>query len=192
MSALRLVSPMLRSVIAFAVLACVAATFAPSVLPGLLQGGSGTSAVSTPPAPMGEAPVSTNPANGAEGADGAIAEIQAGAGGQYSTDVSINGAHIRMLVDTGATFVAISAQTASRIGLRLSEADYTLRMTTANGVARAAPVMLPSVSVGDVYLPSVQGVAMEPRAGDMNLLGMSFLKRLSAVEQKSGRLILKQ
>jgi aspartyl protease family protein len=183
---------MLRSVIAFAVLACVAAAYAPSVLPGLLQANGATSAVSTPPVPAGDAAVSAIPASGSDAADGAVAEIQAGAGGQYSTDVSINGAHIRMLVDTGATFVAISAQTASRLGLRLSEADYTLRMTTANGVARAAPIMLPSVSVGDVYVPSVQGVAMEPRAGEMNLLGMSFLKRLSAVEQKSGRLILKQ
>jgi aspartyl protease family protein len=183
---------MLRSAIAFAVLACAAAAYAPSVLPELLQSGAATSAMSTPPASIGAAPASTVPANASGEADGGVAEIQADPRGQYSTDVAINGAHIRMLVDTGATFVAISAQTASRIGLRLNESDYTLRMTTANGVARAAPVILPSVSVGDVYLPSVQGVAMEPRAGEMNLLGMSFLKRLSAVEQKSGRLILKQ
>jgi aspartyl protease family protein len=179
---------MLRSSIVVAIVACVLASFAPGLLPGLLKSG-GTSAVATPPP---DAIVSVSPASASEDADGRTAEIQSDPGGQYLTDVSISGAHVRMLVDTGATYVSISAQTASRLGLRLEEASYTLRMTTANGVARAAPVLLPSVRVGDVYLPSVQGVAMEPRAGDVNLLGMSFLKRLSGVEQKSGRLILKQ
>ena len=94
--------------------------------------------------------------------------------------------------DTGATFVSLSAETAQRIGLPVNESSYTARMTTANGIARAAPVMLNAVSVGDVYVPAVHGIVMDRQAGSVNLLGMSFLKRLSGVEQKSGQLILRQ
>jgi aspartyl protease family protein len=184
---------MLRSSILVAVVACIAAVYAPTVFPALLQAMSG--GTSPPPARPVAAPAppiapAVTPASDAE--EGRTIEIPADGGGQYSTDVEINGVFVRMLVDTGATTVALSADTAQRLGLPLSEASYTALVRTANGVARAAPVVLSAVSVGDIYVPAVQGVVLERRAGHVDLLGMSFLKRLSSVEQKSGRLILRQ
>jgi len=118
--------------------------------------------------------------------------IAADAGGQYSLDVLVGGQSARMMVDTGATLVTLSADTAQRIGLPLTDASYTGRTQTANGIGRAAPVTLSAVSIGDIYVPTVQGMVLDRSAGDVNLLGMSFLRRLSAVEQKSGRLVLRQ
>jgi aspartyl protease family protein len=88
--------------------------------------------------------------------------------------------------------VVISYQTASRIGLHVLNSDYTLRAQTANGVAAVAPVNLSEVTLGSIYLGDVKALVAAPDAGAVDLLGMSFLKRLASVEQRAGRLVLRQ
>ncbi|MGA2793073.1 MAG: TIGR02281 family clan AA aspartic protease [Roseiarcus sp.] len=120
------------------------------------------------------------------------AEIVADAGGQYATDVEVNGQMVRMMVDTGATMVVISYDTASRLGMAPAASDYTGRVRTANGVAAVAPVTLREVTVGPVYVGDVKALVADRSAGAVNLLGMSFLKRLASVEQRDGKLVLRQ
>lgn len=122
----------------------------------------------------------------------ATAEVAADAGGQYAADVEINGQIVRMLVDTGATMVVISYDTAARLGMAPSAAQYTAHVRTANGVAVVAPVVLREVTVGPVYVGDVQALVADRAAGGVNLLGMSFLKRLAGVEQREGKLVLRQ
>jgi aspartyl protease family protein len=55
-----------------------------------------------------------------------------------------------------------------------------------------APVTLRRVSVGDVSVDDVDAVVLPPGAGGVDLLGASFLKRLSSVEQRDGALVLRQ
>jgi aspartyl protease family protein len=184
---------MLRSSILVAVAVCILAAYAPTVFPALLAAMNGGVSPPLTAAPQTSVSAPAAPASVGESAeDGRVVQIAADGGGQYSTDVTINGVLVHMLVDTGATTVAISADTAERIGLPLSEASYTVMVRTANGVAHAAPVVLSAITVGDIYVPAVQGIVFERRAGHVDLLGMSFLKRLSSVEQKSGQLILRQ
>jgi aspartyl protease family protein len=184
---------MLRSSILVAVVACVLAAYAPTVLPALFAAMDGGAPQPLTPAPPVAGSPPLLPASASDSPeDRRVVQIAADGGGQYSTDVTINGVLVHMLVDSGATTVAISAETAERIGLPLNEASYTAIVRTANGAARAAPVVLSAVTVGDIYVPAVQGVVFERRAGRVDLLGMSFLKRLSSVEQKAGRLILRQ
>ena len=184
---------MLRSSLIVAVIACIVGAYAPSLFPSLFQAMNGSGGGSAPqPIPTVALAPPPAPASASRDESYRVAEIYADRGGQYSTDVVVNGVIVHMMIDTGATFVALSAETASRLGLSLGPASYTGRVRTANGIASVAPVTLTSVSVGDVFVPAVQGLVMEPQAGRDNLLGMSFLKRLSTVEQKSGRLILRQ
>lgn len=184
---------MLRSSILVAVVACILAAYAPSVFPALfaaMSSGVGSQPLA-PPLVSASSPPSASASLG-DSEDGRVVQIEPDRGGQYSTDVAINGVFVHMLVDTGATTVAISADTAERIGLPMNEGSYTAMVHTANGAARAAPVVLSAVTIGDIYVPEVQGIVFERRAGHVDLLGMSFLKRLSSVEQKAGRLILRQ
>ena len=51
---------------------------------------------------------------------------------------------------------------------------------------------LASVSFGGLYLRDVQALILAPEAGDVNLLGASFLKRLVSVEQRDGLLVFRQ
>ncbi|MDE3176058.1 MAG: TIGR02281 family clan AA aspartic protease [Pseudomonadota bacterium] len=117
--------------------------------------------------------------------------LAADAGGQYSVDALVAGQSVRMLVDTGATMVVISAALAARIGLSF-EAGKKWRLHTANGESVAAEAMLPNIDLGGLYMANVPALIAAPEAGEVNLLGASFLKRLTSVEQRNGVLMLRQ
>jgi aspartyl protease family protein len=61
--------------------------------------------------------------------------------GQYAAEVLIDGVPVRMLVDTGASEVCISASTARRLGLSPS-GERKRVMQTANGLSTAYPTIL--------------------------------------------------
>lgn len=111
--------------------------------------------------------------------------------GHFHAEALVNGTHVRFLIDTGASDVALSMEDARRIGIDLSSLQYTIAYQTANGVIHAARVTLDKVEVGDITLRNV--TASVSQGGlDMSLLGMSFLGRLDAVEVRGERLVLRQ
>src|SRR3990172_6470937 len=79
------------------------------------------------------------------GSGGGTVELAAGATGHYHADAEINGRPVEVMVDTGATLVALTYEDAERAGLRLKPSDFTRAMSTANGVTRVAPVTLDRV-----------------------------------------------
>lgn len=69
--------------------------------------------------------------------------IAANGGGQFLTDVEINGARIRqMVVDTGATLVELSYEDAASAGFHPFPSEFKYQVQTANGVAHVARVQL--------------------------------------------------
>ena len=173
---------MLRIAVFFAMAAIAGALATTGAMPGLIQ----NFAPAPPPAAAAQ-PVSPSP----RGGFGEVA-IAADRGGQYSTDVVVNGQDVKMMVDTGATMVVLSSHTASRIGIAPFPGDYKGHVQTANGVARVAPVTLKEMQIGGIALYNVDAWVLDGGASNVDLLGMSFLKRLASVEQKSGTLILRQ
>lgn len=117
-------------------------------------------------------------------------EIAANDSGHFETEAEMNGSRIEVLVDTGATLVALTYEDAKRVGVFLDPADYTQQVKTANGTAKVAPVQLSAVSIGDITVRNVRGVVAEPGKLHKTLLGMSFLSRLSRVEMRPDALVL--
>jgi len=97
--------------------------------------------------------------------------------GQFMTTGSINGAVIQMLVDTGATFVALGVADARRMGINYLQGERAMSRT-ANGMARVYKVKLESVKVGDISLTNVDATIHESEM-PFALLGMSFLNRVA-------------
>jgi aspartyl protease family protein len=119
--------------------------------------------------------------------------ITADRGGQFSTDVEVNGARLQnMLVDTGATLVALSYEDASAAGLFPAPADFKYQVNTANGVAHVARVKLLDVRIGNLVVHDVDAVVGERGALSGSLLGMTFLSKLSRFSVESGALLLRQ
>lgn len=121
-----------------------------------------------------------------------IVELQAGRDGHYHATAEINGRSIEVLVDTGASMVAMPYEDAERAGIYVKDADFTARASTANGLARMAPVILDRVSIGDITVRNVKAAVMEPGKLGQTLLGMSFLGRLQRADMRSGVLLLQE
>lgn len=124
-------------------------------------------------------------------AGGTTVELRAGAQGHYFASVEVNGRPVEVMVDTGATMVALTHEDARRAGLHLRPSDFTQSVQTANGEARYAPVMLDRVSIGNITVRDVTAAVAEPGRLQMTLLGMSFLGRLQRVDMRPGLMTLK-
>ncbi|MGD0187927.1 MAG: TIGR02281 family clan AA aspartic protease [Roseiarcus sp.] len=178
---------MLKNALLFAVAALVLAFSAPSLFPERADPGGAPSA-SAPAAP---AKAATNAAaNGGLGLR--EASIPADAGGQFHANASIEGQDVDVLIDTGASMVALTADTAARLGVAVDPSAPKVQANTANGVSLVSPVVLRQVRLGSIDMNDVEAVVMPPGTGTANLLGASFLKRLASVEQRDGVLVLKQ
>lgn len=112
--------------------------------------------------------------------------------GHYIVEADIGGTNVELLTDTGATYVAINYETALRLGFTNQTLRFTSRSSTANGIARVAPVTLDYLRIGSILLRDVKAVIAEPGKMTQNLLGMSFISRLSGFELRGGRLLMVQ
>jgi aspartyl protease family protein len=111
--------------------------------------------------------------------------------GHFVVHPSLGGARLRMLVDTGASVVALTHEDAFKAGLKPSSRDPVRRFETANGVVEARVIRIPEMSVGDIVVRDVEAVVMPPGRLATSLLGMAFLRRLKSFEVSAGRLTLR-
>ena len=111
--------------------------------------------------------------------------------GHYVVHPSIDNFRIKMLVDTGASLVALTASDARALGIHLSSADYKMALNTANGTVRGARVNLREVRLGSILVRNVEAVVLPEGALSMSLLGTSFLGKLKGYEVQTGRMVLR-
>jgi len=111
--------------------------------------------------------------------------------GHFETPVTINGESVQMLVDTGASTVALSYEDAEKLGLNPAGLTYTQTVLTANGTARAAPVTLAEVAIGPIVRNNIRASIAEEGKLDQSLLGMSFLSTLGFLQMQTDELRLR-
>jgi aspartyl protease family protein len=143
---------------------------------------------SAPPPRPSAAPVPGQRQSQATGSGSVM--IASDRGGQFHSPVEIDGQQIPMLVDTGATVVALRFEDAQRLGVMPMPSDYKVKINTANGEIRAARTMLREVRVENITVQNVDAVVMPEGALQKSLLGMSFLRKLKRFEVASGNLVL--
>lgn len=112
--------------------------------------------------------------------------------GHYQVEAFINGRRLNLMVDTGASVVALSSREAERLGIRPPARDYRSQVQTANGVVRAAPAQLSSIEIAGIVVRDVPALIVPDAALGENLLGLSFLSRLRRYEFAEGRLVMEQ
>ena len=117
--------------------------------------------------------------------------LQAGRGGHFEVNAYINDSSVKLIADTGATYVALSYDDADSLGLTYN-LKYTGRARTANGVTKVAPVILQSIQIGDIEVKNVKAFVHEEGALHISLLGMSFIGRLERFEMSGRQLVLIQ
>ncbi|WP_441235248.1 TIGR02281 family clan AA aspartic protease [Bradyrhizobium sp. 930_D9_N1_4] len=117
-------------------------------------------------------------------------QIPRGQGGEFALRAKINGVTAPMVIDTGATSVVLTWETAKAIGLPVEMLEYNVDLETAGGHTKAARLTLDRLSVGHLVEKSVPALVMQRGQMKTNLLGMSFLDRLESWGVRSDKLML--
>jgi aspartyl protease family protein len=111
--------------------------------------------------------------------------------GTFPVPARINDQDVRFIFDTGASTVVLSAETAERLGYSLEKLTFRVPVSTANGRALAAPIVLDRLSVGPIAATRVPALVVRPGLLAGNLLGQTFLDRLESYEVRGNRLVLR-
>jgi aspartyl protease family protein len=107
----------------------------------------------------------------------------------YATMI-INGTSVRMMVDSGASIIALTRSDAEAIGIDVDSLPEAGSANTAGGVLPIRPVELNSVGIDGLTVVSVQAAVID---ADMptSLLGQSFLSRLQSVQVEGDTMTLR-
>jgi aspartyl protease family protein len=119
---------------------------------------------------------------------GRAVQIARGQTGEFTLKARINGVTAPMVIDTGATWVVLTYETAKAAGLPLELLEYNVEV--AGGHTRAARLTLDRLAIGKLVERSVPALVVPHGQMKTNLLGMSFLDRLESWEVRADRLML--
>ncbi len=95
-----------------------------------------------------------------------------------------------MVFDTGASEVSLRAEDAAKMGIAASGLAYSIAVNTANGKTEYAPVMIATLTIGNITRRNVAALVSKPGSLNVNLLGQSFLSRLAGFKLEGEQLIL--
>ncbi|TIT01786.1 TIGR02281 family clan AA aspartic protease [Mesorhizobium sp.] len=111
--------------------------------------------------------------------------------GHFEARIMINGAPVRAVVDTGATSTVLTAQDAQAAGFNPAVLNFTIPVSTANGVARAAAVRTDELAIGGIVRKDMPVMIAAPGMLGQSLLGMNFISSLSGFDVRGDRMILR-
>jgi aspartyl protease family protein len=116
-------------------------------------------------------------------------ELTRDANGYFYADVQINGAPVHMVVDTGATVIALSRNDAQMAGLATSIGMNDVIGQGADGVVKGEQVTLDRVTLGDKTVEAVPAIVLSN--GGQSLLGQSFLTKFASVKIEGDKMVLR-
>jgi aspartyl protease family protein len=117
-------------------------------------------------------------------------QIERGSNGEFALQAKVNGVSAPMVIDTGATQVVLTYETAKAVGLPLELLEYDVDLETAGGHTKAARLTLDRLAIGRLVERSVPALVVPHGSMKTNLLGMSFLDRMESWDVHTDRLIL--
>jgi aspartyl protease family protein len=111
--------------------------------------------------------------------------------GSFTAQGQISGSDAAFLIDTGASSVMLKKSDAERSGIDVQNLNFTTPVETANGTVYAAPVRVRSISIGLLKVDDVEALVAQPGSLNENLLGISFLRRLTSYDMSGDFLTLR-
>ncbi len=131
--------------------------------------------------------VSGNPEAGTHW--GTEARLQRAYDGHFYAEVYVNGAPTRMLVDTGASVIALTGDDASTMGIYWDYSALSVVAQGASGPIEGVQVRLPQVELDGFVARDVAAIVV-PDGLPVSLLGQSFLATVERVEIADDEMIL--
>lgn len=115
--------------------------------------------------------------------------IRMSADGHFWARAEVNGAPVRMLIDSGATVTALSDETLRTAGVDTRSDLLPMALRTANGVVPASTGTVERLTLGGIEARKLK-VVTSPGLGPVNVLGMNFLSQLASWRVEGRTLIL--
>ena len=101
----------------------------------------------------------------------------------------VNGQPVEMIIDTGASSVALTVADAQRIGIAVNPAAFEVVGTGASGPVRGQRIHLDSVELEGRRVSGVSGAVLEGL--EQSLLGQSYLSRIGSITMNGEYLTLR-
>jgi aspartyl protease family protein len=120
--------------------------------------------------------------------DGSV-ELDRQPDGHFYADVRINGNLVRMMVDTGASGIALARDDARVAGLAPSIGMSDVVGEGADGAVRGEYVRLDRVELGPLSAENMDAVVLN--GGQQSLLGQSFLSKFKTMTVEGDRMVLR-
>ncbi len=108
----------------------------------------------------------------------------------FYADADVDGTNIRMMVDSGASIVALTRRDAEAIGIDVDRLPIAGSANTAGGVVPMRPVMLDSIDIDGIEVRGVQAAVIDADMG-VSLLGQSYLAKLDSVKVEGDTMTLR-
>lgn len=105
-------------------------------------------------------------------------KIYADERGMFIVTGSINGLAVTLLIDTGATSIAMNTTQAKRLGIHYRLHGRPTTASTASGFVKAYEVKLKTVTLGSIKQKNVTAMVIDGQHPGPILLGMTFLSKL--------------
>ena len=120
--------------------------------------------------------------------DGSL-ELQRQPDGHFYADVRVNGTLIHMLVDTGASAIALSREDAQSAGLATSIGMNDVVGEGADGAIHGEYARLDRIELGPLSAERLDAIILSN--GQQSLLGQSFLGKFASVQIEGDRMVLR-
>ncbi len=120
--------------------------------------------------------------------EGRLLRVAVADDGHYWVQASVNGVEARFLIDSGASFTALSDDLARRAGVEI-DAMRVAVLDTANGSINARRGTVSRLQVGPLRAADLP-VVVSPAFGPVNVLGMNFLSKLKSWRVDGGEMLL--
>lgn len=150
---------------------------------------SGGDTAPAPAPPPSAAAVVTTPLPTADFASGGATELRRAGDGHFYAGVSLSGRPVTMLVDTGASVVALTGSDAREAGLHWNPAQLGVVAQGASGPIRGVAIKLERVTLGSHDARDVDAIIV-PEGLPISLLGQSFLATIDPVRIEKDRMVL--
>jgi aspartyl protease family protein len=111
--------------------------------------------------------------------------------GTFNITVKIDNTPINVLVDTGATNVALTPEDATKVHDAITLKGDPVYISMAVGTSKVLPIVIRSITIGGIELRDVDGWILSDGAKS-SLLGMTFLRRIGRLQISGDTLTLMQ
>jgi aspartyl protease family protein len=119
--------------------------------------------------------------------DGTV-ELDRSGDGHFYADVQVNGSPVHMLVDTGATSIALSRDDARSAGIATSIGMNDVVGRGADGDVHGEYVKVDRMELGPKTVEGLDAIILN--SGRQSLLGQSFLAKFDSVEIHGDTMVL--